>query len=966
MVEAIEAAIAATQGTKTYDAARHFDRAGRGLPTSEQPEFFTRAARELARRADRKRAATLFALARAIEADKQLPIADNVWLALHLEFAALGALSTKAIAGFVKGLKTYAKPDVAVDTLIRVAILRLQARQAPWPQLPKQLSAFAKAAAQDEVAVHRSLLEQMVGAPALAESAATLWTAWRPTLVEVCKQSAQVRGLLLNLWPAPEDLAGWWLELLEDCGATAGLIGPAEAGAEPIGGRATWLERTLRNGVRSANIRYVKPQPQQLSDLIARMAPVLRTDGVPIHLDGPDRRGRVVDVQVLETCLAHRVPFADLRPQTLLDLDGWWRSRRTESDLPALVDDPRFAPKVRMWAARGDAARLWTVPALRPFLTPPPAAETAPHLLDGPRIHSAIHGFGTLGTDTGGPERLLYTLRTLTANADSYEHQLGMTADLIGRLEWTVLRAVAPSTSDDRRELLTAFLEVWADSPLADPRTRLYRDGYEVEIGWGTADRLRSLVARLREHGGVPRDPTAAVALSTRSSLSRHAAEMALAGLIGVQSYHPPLLGPAERQKLGITAKQVEDGVAELSTITDGLRLNVLEGVLPDDPADLWRPGGMKAVAERLAANWSDFFGRRVSIPQSTVAAAPDFGSTPTQQVCLTLADPAGATLLTRTVESWLVPGGVDSPAWYSSTIADIGEFEGWLPRLARAVCWAYADLPAGNPVRDGIPEAMRLLRERLDHPGLILTAGFATRGTTPDDLAKHFGPAPYTGPVPLDEEDTAFDDGLTVAAIRGAENRLYFRPAFLGLDDRTAALEAVAGIGRHTLNAVRFLTGPAFARIVERVASGALEPGACEADPRASVPEVVAETADHLSLAADPAALYLQLLALPHPTDTRVKAWNCWRAAQHQAAVAALLEKGLVVQEKRARAGRSVFLPGAWTEAGVAAAHPSEAWKSDLLAGLGLAGSGEWPRCPLPDLFTAARDRLLGGDQPR
>lgn len=972
MAEAIDAAIAVIRGKTTYDAALEFERVGRELPVEQVPAFFVRAARELARRGDHKRAATFFSKAQSVEAEEQLPIADEDWLALHREFAALGALSTKVVADFVKGLKTRAKPDVAVDTLIRVAALRAQARQTPWPQLPKQLSAFAGAAGRDEVAVHKDLLEQMVGAPALAESSAAMWTAWRPILVQVCEQSPKVRGLLLNLLPVPESLDGWWLELLEECGATAGLIGAAEAGAEPAGGRAAWLERTVHHPNLSEILvrrnRNSRTLPQQLSDLIVRMAPALRSDGVPVHLDGPDFWTRLVDVQVLETCLAHGVPVADLPSNAGLNLELWWRSRRSETDLAAILADPRFAPAVQQWAAKGNAARLWTVPALRPFLTPPPDVETAPHPLDGPRIYSAIHAFGAVGVEGGAPQRLLYSIRTLTTSTEGYRRKLGWTADLIGRIEWTVLRAVAPSTPDDRRELLTAFLEVWAESPLADPDSRLYRDDdLELEIGWGTADRLRSLVALLREHGGVPRDPAAAAILSAQGGLSRHAAEMALAGLIGIQSYHPPLMGTAERKALGITAKQVEDGRGELSTIQDGLRLNLLQGILPEDPAALWRPGGTKAVAERLAANWVDFFGRRVAIPDETIASAPDFGrSTPAQEVCMAVADPAGSALLTQTIDSWLVPGRRDSPAWYSSSIYSIGEFERRLSFLTRTVCWAYAGLPAGNPVRDGVPEAMRLLRERLDHPGLILSAGAAVRGTTVEDLAQRFGPNPYTGRVPLEADDTTFDDGLTIVAIRGTRNRFYFRPAFLGVDSRTADLDAVAGYGRYTLDAVRFLTSPAFVSIVERIASGALEAGACEADPRASVPEIVAQVADHLGLPTDPAALHLQLLALPHPTDARVKAWNSWSPAQHKKAVAVLIDKGLVIADKRSKAGRGVFLPGAWTPAAkIAGSYPVEDWKTGLLTSLGVSSSSEWPPVLLPGLFAAARDRVLADDLP-
>lgn len=981
--------LAAARGMKDHDVAGEAEFLARRLPVAHQPLFLEQAARVLVRRGDRTRAGTLFAQAREVEAAEGLAVDDAAWLAVHREFAAFGALNTKATADFVKGLKTRAKPDVALDTLVRVAVLRTLAGQAPWPQLPKQLSAFAKAAGRDELEVHQGLLEQVTDAgPALQESAAAMWTAWRPMLVRVCARSAAVRGLLLGLLPQPESLDGWWLELLEECGATAGLVGAAEDGVEPVGGRAQWLSRRIehptRNAVMRKRSRVRKPLPTQLNELIVRMAPALRADGEPVRVDGSDYWSRRIDVQVLETCLAHGVPVADPKPQAGPDLELWWRNRRPDDDLPAVVADPRFAPVVRQWAANGDAARLWTVPALRPFLTPPAAAETAPHPLDGPLIHGAVYKFGDLvGVSSAAPTRLLYTIRMLTqalrggrTDVDREVQGLGLSMLLPGRIEWVVVRAVAPITTEERRELLTAFLQVWSESVFADADAQSVitaaglaeKFPYMAEhgTGWGTAERLRTLIALIGEHGAVPHDAAAASLLAARAGISRYAAELALVGLIGVDSYHPPLMTTAHRKVLGLNPRQLEEGRSELSSIKDQARLDLLAGVLPDDPARLWQPGAMAEVAERLAANWTARFGRKPAVAEATVDAAPDFGATPTaQQVCVALADPSALPLFTRDVDSWLVPGTSGGAAWYGSDQFRASELARWLPVLAKAVGWAYAALPAEDSVRAGVPEAVRLMRQRLSHPGLILSAGSTGSSFPVDELARLFGPAPYSGPVAV--EDTTFDDGLTIVATRGSNSRLYFRPACYGLDERTAKLDGVIRYGRENVAAVRFLTGAACEGIIARIEAGGLPAGTCEADPRASVPGLVARIAEQFSLDTDPAALYLQLLALPQPTDARVKAWNRWRPAQHKAAVAALLARGLVVEDKRLKAGRAVFLPGPWTKAaGYPGSRPVEDWKTDLLKPWGIGPDSEWPRVVWTDLFTAAHDRVLGGDVPR
>ncbi|MFD0634372.1 hypothetical protein ACFQ9X_25300 [Catenulispora yoronensis] len=662
----------------------------------------------------------------------------------------------------------------------------------------------------------------------------------------------------------------------------------------------------------------------------------------------------------------------------------------SREDLPATAADPRFEPLVRKWAVlaekRGEAAALWAAPALRPFLTPPEDAENdeASHVMDGPAVHSAVHAFGhRVGHMSVAPQRPLYEIQRLSQALRAGEvgleqrvRGLGLSALLVGRLEWVVLRAITPSTSEERRELLTAFLEVWAESAFADADVRAALDKAGIaekfpfegddSLRWDTRDRIRRLVALLRERGAAPHGPANAVPLMEQAGLSRPGAEFALAGLIGVTSYHVPLLSTEERRSLGLSTKQVEDARSEVASVSKEARPTLLLGVLPEDPEELWRPGGLAAVAERIAANWAARFGKKTVIPEATLAAAPDFGrSFPAQALCVALAEPASSPILTRDIDSWLVPGVDDGVAWYGSDGYRVGEFNVWLSKLATATAWAYAALPSEDPVRRGVPEMIRLVRQRLLRPELILVAGQCRYGTSVDDLAQRFGPSAYQGPIEL--PDTTYDDGLTISASRGSSTRLYFRPALLGRDARTATLDSAAFHGRGTLDAVSFLLGSACDRLVERIESGGLPAGTYEADPRVSAPDLVAAVADRFELDSGAAAYYLQLLAVPQPTDAWVRVWNGWRPAHHKAAIAALAERGLVVQEKRPKAGRGVFLPGPWSKAAnFPGARPVEAWKKEALGAVGADPAlVEWARVPLTELFQAVVDRVLGGDGP-
>ena len=139
--------------------------------------------------------------------------------------------------------------------------------------------------------------------------------------------------------------------------------------------------------------------------------------------------------------------------------------------------------------------------------------------------------------------------------------------------------------------------------------------------------------------------------------------------------------------------------------------------------------------------------------------------------------------------------------------------------------------------------------------------------------------------------------------------------------------------------------------------------------DPLVTAPGIVAEVAASFGLPEGPARYWLQLLALHNPTDKNIALWNGWRKAERERAAAPLLEKDLIVRARRARAGRSLFLPGGWQE--VKTPHlPMESWKSSfydledapkVLPRLSVVV----PLVPFGQLFTDAWRRCTSGDVP-
>ncbi|MFC5748054.1 hypothetical protein [Actinomadura rugatobispora] len=1012
---------------KPYDAAGTYEMVARGLPALHRPVFLEHAAHALVAAGDPKRAATLFARAREAETEHDLPVDDAVWLGSHLEFAALGALSAKSVTAFVKRARERFPADQAVDAVADIAVLRARGDLTPWPQFAKEFSALVAKAGRDEISEHRRVLEAIVPTAAARQAPFALWKAWRPMVVRVARDSPRLRGLLLDLFPYPEGIDGWWIDLLDDCGALEALTGDGEPESEPRDGRAGWLSRAvlhpmLKETARHRRRRYVE-QPRQLIELIARMSARLAVDGVPVHLDGPGCWSREVDMRVLEACLAHGVPVAPPGAGAGLGMLRWMRHRTGDEDIAATVTDPVYGPLVRRWVdEQRDPDEVWAIPALRSFVRPPAGAGAPPpHPLDDSKVMGSLYGFAVqAATDKGGALRGIQLASAALRGQITLEHdaklpELTQTVRFTGRVGAVALRAVATSTTDERRERLLALLEVWADSVFADPTVRLRRgtvvtgrrsvsdangaallvgrpgdtarlfldlrageadppalgtvqEVTELPRGWGDSGQLQKLLAMVRERGPLRPDPEAVAVLVGLTGMSRVAATVVLAGITGWGNpYRTPLLEPSEREVLQLTAAEAEVARKELFKLDGDQRLDLLADALPTDPAELWEAGGLVAVAERIARAWGVMFGIAAPVDEATAASVTELDlGMPAVELCSALAQPRATSLLTENVDSWLRP--------HPAVGTGIGSHEDRaykLDKLARCLTtlipWAYTELPAGDPVRSGIPEAVELLRERLAHPGLVLSAGSASGGRRPfEDLEAAFGNSPYQGPEPLGK--ATFDDGLTIA-VQGDRygHRLFFRPAHYREDERSQTLRDALGHSI-TLPVIDWIRGEDCTRIAERIRSGAIPEGAYETDPRASVPDLVAQVRERHSLEEDPATLYLQLLALQNPTDRNIRTWNVWKPARHKKAVAALLERGLVVEERRMRAGRSVFLPGGWVTA-KKPVPPMERWKAELL-GLQLIGdairSSPWPHGPLPEIFTAAWQQTLNGGGPR
>ncbi|MFD5975633.1 hypothetical protein [Streptomyces bacillaris] len=500
-----------------------------------------------------------------------------------------------------------------------------------------------------------------------------------------------------------------------------------------------------------------------------------------------------------------------------------------------------------------------------------------------------------------------------------------------------------------------------------DPEARLIR------VERDDAARLRALVAAVDEQGPVPLPESAAGRFAELTGVRRPVARLVLAGLIGGADRE------ADRTQLRkapykATPLTVESYGRLLKRLGESGRRAVLAAGLPEDPAELWRPGGTEAAAERMAGVWRELIGARPAVHDEaadTLESALGLSEVWARRLAGGYGAADDGTVeaagweLVSTAYSYgvtvrpVAPPGAEPP--YGTPVGIP------LREIASALVWAWTDRPVGDPAVAGAAALYERLREELARPGLLLKLEGGRVQDTTDRIAGRFGPARL--PVALDRRKddrtpaaTAYDGGPLVVCAPGGVS--FLRPTAVTGPEVWRRVREVTGLTGALDRVAPLLPGGGLERMLHRSRSGAVETGAYEADPRHSCPELVERVAKELGVGTDAAALHLQLATLAAPTDRNVRRWNGWSAKQHRQAAAELLATGAVVEAKRARAGRTLFLPGDWTEIG--APHlPLEKAKLTTHAVWPLYGNSVvapfvriLPTAPLHEMFTEAWER--------
>jgi hypothetical protein len=433
----------------------------------------------------------------------------------------------------------------------------------------------------------------------------------------------------------------------------------------------------------------------------------------------------------------------------------------------------------------------------------------------------------------------------------------------------------------------------------------------DTKVTWGGRKVLEAVTAALAEHGAPPWIPDAVTTLVTDTGMSRGAAALVLAGGPHLSSGEANFLHKDTRTMLGITATEARSGRSVLQALKAETRQRLILAAMPDDPAALWATGPDVA---RVAAVWRQAVGTRLTLPDEVLTEVNRlrrWGSL--DKIVMDLAGGAG----------WLRPGKAKS----------IGERVG---DLSLILPWLAYRLPRESPVRAAVPGWYDQVRAQLADPAATIKAGYLRNGT----------PLPPSITAGRPDHDNDVYCTLHPAKLSGVGD-----PALMMFP------------GDADVAGVRRLLDPGTEELMASVRADEGRTGWAQ-DATTEVPDLVGAVAARHGLGADAAAYYLQVLALGDPTDRNVQRWAGWTPARLRQARAALVAADLVVEAKRAGAGRSAFLPGGWQKSpGV------EEWK---LALFGTSGDGDDPGplvapCrPAAALFRAAWQRIVDGDPPR
>ncbi len=494
----------------------------------------------------------------------------------------------------------------------------------------------------------------------------------------------------------------------------------------------------------------------------------------------------------------------------------------------------------------------------------------------------------------------------------------------------------------------------------------------ELQAPW-KRDRMDRLVALLEDQGPPYPSEALLAAIGDRLDLSHAEAALVWTGFANFRDYERSFLPKSLRERLGLKVVEADNARKSLKFMEESARRALTAALVDGDPDELWTDP-VAAPVERLAAAYRRLAPPRLRLPDRLVRELEEVVGYDLDKstAMAALASPDDHPLFAtdgrwelRLVDGYPKLVRIDAPKDAATGSAFSAA------ALALAVeclpLFAYR-LPAGDPAHRAMTAVARQVGERLKSPDLVLF--LAGDWLDESRLEKLLGAA-----EPAADGGLLGDQGLVAGAEGRNKIRLGFRPARIRDDgdrQRLRDMAAALNSSTHGIRRLELWQSPGLRTLADRLATTPVAAGQWEANPLQSAPELVEKVRAAHTLGEDAAVLYLQILALPDPTTANVKQWNGWTPARIKKALAELVAAGLVLEAKRARAGRKHFLPGGW-EALKSPHLPLETWKLPLY---GLTRNSEGkvetplalivPLRPVHEVFEQAWERVEDGDAPR
>ena len=488
-----------------------------------------------------------------------------------------------------------------------------------------------------------------------------------------------------------------------------------------------------------------------------------------------------------------------------------------------------------------------------------------------------------------------------------------------------------------------------------------------------------------------PAVPSLTVLKSISERVRASVAEVAMVwfGLPNFDAYQANFMPAHLRDSCKLKTRDCAAAKEALKSLPKNTLKSIVRAVIDGNPAELWEEPPTKA-AERLCLVWG---GESERIPLSAewlekLSDAFGYG-VDKHRIFTALNSPSTNSMFNSSYEWTIGQKGKLNRQGIACSEDSLPTFdEGTLRAATLAIAMLAYGLPSGDPARNRMREVYEAVSKVLASPKLILLAGWRHDydAKQPDRTQKLV--ESLLGALNVQEGLSIADNGTVAVAIESYQTMLTFRPAMIRTDAEhekvqqiLTALTAVKSEDNpnpadhpalKVLQNFRIIKSADFQGLVARIESTPVPPGQFEANPLLSAPDVVKAVVKKSKLSEEAATWYLQLLTLPDPTDKNIQLWNGWTSAQLKTLSKELVDKGVVLEATRSRAGRKLFLPGGWED--LKAPHlPLETWKMPLFQMTRDAYQRATPPLsrivplePLHTLFARAWKRIVDGDVPK